>query len=393
MEMQDKRNSNENIFGGNDKGMNNQQMPFGGSENGDNASQMPFGERDDDDSDSDKPQMPFGERDDDDSDKPQMPFGGKGEIGRFGSFGKNQKSITLFADVEQFDAKDHSKLELIDGSAADNAIEIFGNKKGNKIIAGDNGARLDGGKGNDKLFGGAGKDTFVYAKGDGRDVITNYGEGDFIELGEDVSFKDVSLKGKNAVVKFKGGSLTVKGIADKEITFEQGGKEMSFRGGVFVEDDSAKVFKSFKGEIDLEDYGVTNVDASATSKKVTMQGSDADDSLTGGKGKDTLYGGAGNDELWGGKGNDKLFGGDGNDNFIFQAGGGKDTIMDFQSGDMLTILDKKGGVGSFTDSTFKGDTLTLGIQGGGKVSFRNVDSSTEFNINGETHHIENNSLK
>ena len=364
-------------------------MPFDGKDDDDSDSdkpQMPFDGKDDDDDDTDKPQMPFGGKDDDDSDtdKPQMPFGGKGEIGRFGSFGKNQKSINLFADVEHFDAKDYSKLMTINGSAVEKNVEIFGNKKGNRIFAGDNGSRLDGGKGND---------TFVYEKGDGKDIINNYDENDVIELGAGVNFKDFSMKGKNAVVKFNGGAMTIKGIADKEITFEQDGKEMSFRGGVFVEDDTAKVFKSFKGEINFEDYGVTNVDASAANKKVTMQGSEADDSLTGGKGKDELYGGAGNDELWGGKGNDKLFGGEGNDNFIFQAGGGNDSIMDFQIGDMLTILDKKGGVGSFTSSTFKGDTLTLGIQGGGKVSFRNVDSSTEFNINGETHHIENNSLK
>lgn len=34
--------------------------------------------------------------------------------------------------------------------------------------------KLYGGKGNDKLIGGAGKDTFVFAKGDGKDVITDF---------------------------------------------------------------------------------------------------------------------------------------------------------------------------------------------------------------------------
>ena len=202
MEMQDKRNSNENIFGGNDKGSNKPQMPFDGKDNKDNDPRH------------------------------------FDSIGKFGLFGKKEKSITLFAGIDHFDAKDHSKLVTIDGSASNNEIEIFGNKKGNKIIAGNNGATLNGGKGNDELFGG-----------------------------------------------------------------------------------------------------------------------------------------------------------EGNDNFIFQAGDGKDVIMDYQSGDMLTILDKRGNVGSFTNSTFKDDTLTLGIKGGGKVSFKGVDSATEFNINGETHHIEDNSLK
>ncbi|PZQ47516.1 MAG: hypothetical protein DI556_16845 [Rhodovulum sulfidophilum] len=60
-----------------------------------------------------------------------------------------------------------------------------------------------------------------------------------------------------------------------------------------------------------------------------LYGDIGNDKLVGNVGKDTLDGGAGNDQLSGGAGNDLLTGGDGADTFIFGAGGGSDTITDF----------------------------------------------------------------
>ncbi|MBR0062444.1 MAG: hypothetical protein IJP68_13300, partial [Selenomonadaceae bacterium] len=108
-----------------------------------------------------------------------------------------------------------------------------------------------------------------------------------------------------------------------------------------------------------------------------------DDTLTGGKGKDCLTGGTGSSTLTGG---------DDDDTFIFQAGGGKDFITDYQSGELISILDKRGDAGDFKKATFKDGTLTLAIQGSGKVIFSGVDTSTDFNINGEIYHVEENSL-
>ena len=117
---------------------------------------------------------------------------------------------------------------------------------------------------------------------------------------------------------------------------------------------------------------------------MTITGDDSANSLIGGKGKDSLSGGAGDDYLWGGKGNDTLTGGEGNDTFIYQAGGGKDLITDYAAGDLLQILSKKGDAGDFKKATFKNDTLTLGIQGGGKVLLSGVSSDTSININGNS---------
>ena len=98
----------------------------------------------------------------------------------------------------------------------------------------------------------------------------------------------------------------------------------------------------------------------------------------------TITGNAESNELVGGKRSDKLWGGAGADTFIYQAGNGKDTIMDYSAaqGDLLTILDKKGDAGNFKKATFKNDTLTLSIDGGGKVLVSGVESSTTINING-----------
>ena len=146
----------------------------------------------------------------------------------------------------------------------------------------------------------------------------------------------------------------------------------------------------YKGKFELGDY--EKVDASLTKRAVTLIGNDKNNYLRGGMGKDSLIGGAGNDTLWGGKKNDMLTGGDGDDVFIYQAGQGNDVITDYAAGDMLQILDKKGETGTFTDSTFTGKSLTLNIQGGGKVTFDNVAASSTFNINGASYHISDKTL-
>ena len=70
-----------------------------------------------------------------------------------------------------------------------------------------------------------------------------------------------------------------------------------------------------------------------------LKGGNGADYLSGGLDSDDLYGDAGNDKLRGGAGIDKLYGGGGNDQFIFEApGGGADKVMDFRSGDTLTVL-------------------------------------------------------
>ena len=222
------------------------------------------------------------------------------------------------------------------------------------------------------------RSTAAKANKTGKDIIEGFSAGDSISLDSSVTIKDAKTKSGDTVLKFKGGGLTVKDTTE----FKLG--DTTYKGGVFVADDTAKVYGSYKGTIDLGAYDAKNFDASQGRKKLTITGTDAANSLIGGKGKDILNGGAGNDTLWGGKGNDTLTGGAGNDTFIYQAGNGKDFITDYAAGDLLQILNKQGKEGTFSKATLKDDTLTLGIKGGGKVFISGVDSSTAININGDS---------
>ncbi|MGR3436539.1 MAG: family 16 glycosylhydrolase [Shimia sp.] len=82
-----------------------------------------------------------------------------------------------------------------------------------------------------------------------------------------------------------------------------------------------------------------------------LDGGSGDDELFGQKGRDVLLGGAGDDKLIGGKGRDVLQGGAGKDHlwggkwaadgkrdvFVFEPGGGKDFVHDFEVG--IDVLD------------------------------------------------------
>lgn len=58
----------------------------------------------------------------------------------------------------------------------------FGNGLDNIISGGSGKQTIDGGAGNDVLTGGGGADTFVFAKGNGTDLITDFGADDTIRL-------------------------------------------------------------------------------------------------------------------------------------------------------------------------------------------------------------------
>lgn len=70
-----------------------------------------------------------------------------------------------------------------------------------------------------------------------------------------------------------------------------------------------------------------------------LYGSSEANTLSGGRGFDTLYGRHGDDQLNGEGGNDTLSGGSGADTFVFELGGGEDSVLDFGNGDDLVHID------------------------------------------------------
>ncbi len=317
-----------------------------------------------------------------------------------GVFDKNKKTVLLQSSTGNFNAKKISSLASIDGSQTGSA-SITGNNKANLIVTGLS-STVAGGKGNDTIFASSGSDVFVYDKGDGKDIIYNFGESDAINLGSNANIKDFKIKKDNVTFKIGSGSITVNNLTSG-INFN----DTIFSNGIFISDEGAKVLSSFSGTINLEEFWVSKADASLAKKKVSINGTGWADSLVGGNGKDTLlgeggedtlYGGKGNDilfggnendSLWGGKGNDTLTGGEGYDTFVFRAGEGTDVITDFSEDDMLKILDKKNAAVDFKKATFKNDTLTLSVNGGGKIILKNISEATSININGTDHIVRN----
>jgi hypothetical protein len=98
---------------------------------------------------------------------------------------------------------------------------------------------------------------------------------------------------------------------------------------------------------------------------LVLNGTQGDDTLTGGAGRDSINGMAGNDTLIGGLGTDTMTGGEGGDTFRDTAAGlNSDTITDFGVGD--TIVNSDVNLASFTFSlsenmlAFSGGSLSFG---------------------------------
>ncbi|MBB4568766.1 family 16 glycosylhydrolase [Rhizobium leucaenae] len=60
----------------------------------------------------------------------------------------------------------------------------FGNSADNIITGGTGSQTIDGGAGNDVLIGGGGADTFIFTKGNGSDLITDFGSDDKVRLNQ-----------------------------------------------------------------------------------------------------------------------------------------------------------------------------------------------------------------
>ena len=306
----------------------------------------------------------------------------------------------------------------------DDADSLRGGNGKDTLMGGAGDDTLDGGKGDDNLTGGDGADTFIYANGGGKDTITDYAEEDSIKFDSGTISKISATKAGSVVFKVGSGQLTVKNAADKVVSYEdaKGTKHTYVKNPVVYNDagTSATLTSGYETTFFIANSKLISIDASAVnhdltltankkanyiigsdendaiygeSGKDTLYGGRGDDSLYGGKSNDVLYGGAGNDSLWGGAGDDKLYGGDGADTFIYTANEGKDTIYDWESGDMLQILNSDGSEGAFTNSTFKSGKLALSIDGGGRVVFSGVSKSDTFNINGTTYSISGSKLK
>ncbi|NUF09375.1 calcium-binding protein [Snodgrassella sp. ESL0324] len=272
---------------------------------------------------------------------------------------------------------------------SDNVNLIEGSDKDDVLSGTSQDDTLIGGSGNDKLYGGAGNDTYVFAKGHGKDLISDEaGEADTIQF-LDVNFEEVKFRKKD-------NTLFIYGYNEEDSVeirdfFNSIGKYAIEN---FVFKDKTITLEQLQKE-GMELYGTSGNDNINISKgRGILHGGDgndtlrasqydiANDILDGGAGDDTLWGYKGDDILIGGGGNDNLYGGEGNDTYVFAKGHGKDLISD-EGGEADTIqfLDV-----NFEEVKFRKKDNTLFIYG------YNEEDSVEirdFFIGWGNHSIEN----
>lgn len=178
---------------------------------------------------------------------------------------------------------------------------------------------LNGGNGNDLILGGIGDDSIN--GGDGNDIINGQAGKDLINggAGDDI------LRGLFH-------EDTINGGAGNDI-INGGSRDDVLNGGL-----GNDTLLGDEGNDSIMG-GAGNDTLRGGNGKDTLSGGSADDVLTGGLhsdllmgdgGADTLKGDDGYDTLNGGAGRDKLIGGNHADDFVFDAGFGRDTIVDFQ---------------------------------------------------------------
>ena len=96
--------------------------------------------------------------------------------------------------------------DSLDGGASKDTL--VGGDDNDKLFGGIGDDILEGGKGNDSLWGEAGADTFIYHKGDGKDIIYGFDNGDTLTL-DNLDFTP-SYKNNAVTFKVSGGSITLK---------------------------------------------------------------------------------------------------------------------------------------------------------------------------------------
>ena len=269
------------------------------------------------------------------------------------------KAAVLIGDDNSNSIQGYDSNDILKGNGGNDTI--YGGK-------GDDG--IEGGAGNDILVGNEGVDTYVFGRGDGKDVIyaldadfkqfninsdgnynipyydnqkTSKGT-DIIKFKEgitknDLIFERAGANGHDLLVKIKDtdDSITVKDMFSDDIS-SRGIDKIEFADGSFM--DIEDIHKSTP--IITNQYNQQQIYGSIYSDTIigdernsSIQGKDGDDVIHGHEGDDKLYGDTGNDTLIGGKGNDYLDGGSGNDVYIYNKGDGNDTITDTNGTDTI----------------------------------------------------------
>ncbi|MDI1278940.1 calcium-binding protein, partial [Methylobacter sp.] len=234
---------------------------------------------------------------------------------------------------------------------------------------------LDGGAGNDLLDGGVGNDTYLFGRGSGQDTILSQDDTvnkrDVLKLVTEVLPTDIDLI-RNIddlilTIHDTGDRMTVAGYFVNDGVSQSSLEAIEFNDGTTWDFATVKAMLpslGTEGNDQIRGYNTAEIIDGLGGNDV-IEGRSGDDAITGGEGNDTLFGQEGNDTLDGAIGNDSLQGGTGNDTYLFNLGGGQDTIYEADStaGNVDTVRFGAGiAAGGITFSRSVND-LVLGING------------------------------
>ena len=227
--------------------------------------------------------------------------------------------------------------DYLDGGEGDDWLQGQG---GNDI--------LWGGEGNDVLEGGVGDDTYLFGRGDGHDIIREYGgkgeKRNVIRFGDGIGVDDIEIltsysgtTQSDIVFRIKdtGETITVeKGqpyrLANLDTTFSI--QALEFADGTVLEwNDVVAMGLRLDADATMGHTYFEGGTLYGNDLGNTLNGNANNDTLVGGAGNDTLNGGDGDDILIGGAGNDALNGGKGDDLYVFGRGDGHDIITETEN--------------------------------------------------------------
>ena len=287
------------------------------------------------------------------------------------------KTLTVTPDVvgENFSVDAGYKVVFSEGDYYGSSFT--GTTGRDTVEVNGNGLQIDGGKGNDTIVSnGEGGNTYLFNANGGKDVVVGYGDDDTIKI-TDGSNVTASVKSKDIIVKAGSATMTLKDAAKNGTHLNvvdanyNALVDQTFYTDRIIVDNGATLLSSFNAK-SFETDGLEVVDASATTKKISLTGGDEDNELIGGTGANFINGGGGFNELTGGKGND-----------TFVAGGGNDTITDYGNGtDKISLaadVESFAVNGNDVVLSFGDDSLTIQNGAGKKINFlKNGKTSTEL---------------
>lgn len=250
--------------------------------------------------------------------------------------------------------------------------DVLNGGVGNDSLGGGNGNdRLDGGADNDRLGGASGNDTYMFYRGMGQDVISEFdsttGNSDTIKVAADINPGDVIVKREGTDVY-----LAIKNTTDRMTIYSYTDSYYQVERVEFADGTVWSVSDLKRLSLEAATNGADTLYGDESSE--LLEGLDGNDRLYGLAGNDVLKGGVGDDmldgsqgldTLDGGAGNDSLHGGSGNDTYLFQRGDGQDLIFDrdWTTGNIDVIKLAQGISPSDIKASRVGDNLELAILG------------------------------